>query len=481
MRFFRNRGSGAMFLIMEGIVYTTAFYLYNPFIQMFSKRMGGGNIHTALLNALPPLAAAFTLIPFGILIERINRKKQTIAVLLGVLSLFFAAVSFVPVIPGATKVIIYVALIGLMNCPVSLYVATWQSFFAENFKGSFANRIYTLRSKYSTLFGLVTVLTAGLILTNIPSSDAHRISFYRSFYAICFALTLLQIFFFSKVRERRAPNSADASDMAQVSDNADASDMAQVSDNADASDMAQVSDNADASDMAQVSDNAVASDTAQAPGELKPFFKISKGDFAGILTDKPFIIFCICGFAYHFVWQMAWPVLFIYNTDYARLNELQLSMINFLQGLAQFFSFSLWGKLIEKKGSSMAIIIGAAGIAATMLAFTTLISYPMILVVNIFSGIFLAGFNLSLFLNLLEILPQDKKTVYISIFNTITSITGFAAPLAGIRIYELTSVYFTLGLAGILRFAATGLYLLRWLNARNQAKREQGMESRPTG
>jgi MFS family permease len=445
MRFFRNRGSGAMFLIMEGIVYTTAFYLYNPFIQMFSKRMGGGNIHTALLNALPPLAAAFTLIPFGILIERINRKKQTIAVLLGVLSLFFAAVSFVPVIPGATKVIIYVALIGLMNCPVSLYVATWQSFFAENFKGSFANRIYTLRSKYSTLFGLVTVLTAGLILTNIPSSDAHRISFYRSFYAICFALTLLQIFFFSKVRERRAPNSADASDMAQVSD------------------------------------NAVASDTAQAPGELKPFFKISKGDFAGILTDKPFIIFCICGFAYHFVWQMAWPVLFIYNTDYARLNELQLSMINFLQGLAQFFSFSLWGKLIEKKGSSMAIIIGAAGIAATMLAFTTLISYPMILVVNIFSGIFLAGFNLSLFLNLLEILPQDKKTVYISIFNTITSITGFAAPLAGIRIYELTSVYFTLGLAGILRFAATGLYLLRWLNARNQAKREQGMESRPTG
>ena len=129
----------------------------------------------------------------------------------------------------------------------------------------------------------------------------------------------------------------------------------------------------------------------------------------------------------------------------------------------------------------MTIIIGAAGMAATPLAFTTLISYPMILVVNFFSGIFLAGFNLSLFLSFLEILPHDKKTVYISIFNTITSITGFAAPLVGIRIYELTSVFFTLGLAGILRFAATGLYLLRWLNAGNRAKRNPDMESKPTG
>lgn len=422
-----------MFLIMEGIVYTTAFNLYNPFIQMFSKRMGGGNIHTALLNALPPLAAAFTLIPCGILIERINRKKETILVLLGALSFFFAAVSFVPAIPGSTKLIVYVALIGLMNCPVALYIATWQSFFAENFSGSFANRIYTLRSKYSMLFGLVTVLTAGLMLTNIPKSDAGRISLYRSFYVICFALTLLQMFFFSKVKPRHEPNIG------------------------------------------------AGIETGHEPGALKAFHKISRGDFAGIFSDKPFIIFCICGFAFHFAWQMAWPVLFIYNTEYARLNELQLSMISFFQGLAQFLSFSLWSRLIEKKGSSMAIIMGAAGMAATMLAFTTLVSFPMILVVNIVTGISLAGFNLSLFLNLLDILPQDKKTVYISIFNTLTSITGFAAPLVGVRIYELTSVFFTLGLAGILRFAATGLYLLRWLGMRNRAKREPGMEDKLTG
>jgi hypothetical protein len=63
MRLFKNRNSRAMFLILEGIVYTMVLNLYNPFIQMFAKRMGAQNIHIALLNAIPPLVAVFILIP----------------------------------------------------------------------------------------------------------------------------------------------------------------------------------------------------------------------------------------------------------------------------------------------------------------------------------------------------------------------------------------------------------------------------------
>lgn len=35
MRFLKNRNSGAMFLILEGIVFTMIINIYNPFIQMF--------------------------------------------------------------------------------------------------------------------------------------------------------------------------------------------------------------------------------------------------------------------------------------------------------------------------------------------------------------------------------------------------------------------------------------------------------------
>lgn len=425
MRFLKNRNSGAMFLILEGIVFTMIINLYNPFIQMFAKRMGAENIHIALLNAVPPLVAIFVLIPCGILIERINRKKQTVLVLLFINSLFYAAIAFVPIIPHQAKVLAYVILIGLMNWPGALYVTTWQSFFADNFKGSYANRIYSVRSKYGTFFGLLTVLVTGLLLTAVPKSDGERLFMYQIFYGACFALTLLQLFFFSRVNEQQdiqlefqPPQIADDSTTLSTEE----------------------------TDRVHVKSSGI----------------FNKTDLAKMLSNKPFIIFCLCGFVFHLTWQMGWPLFFIYNANYAGLNELQLSLLSVAAGLTQFLSYSVWNRLIDKKGCSLLIIFGAAGLAVNPLFFTTLQSFGVILLANIFIGIFGAGFTLTLFCGLLETLPSGKNTVYISVFNTLTNITGFIAPLIGVWIYNNTNIYLAMGLVGLFRWAAVMFYIIRW-------------------
>lgn len=414
MKYFNSRNSRALFLILEGIVYTMVLNLYNPFIQMFGKRLGAVDIHIALLNAAPPLIAVFVLIPFGILIERINRKKQTVMLLLLIYSFFFAAIAFVPAIPHQSKVIIYVILIGFMNWPGSLYLATWQSYFADNFTGSFASRVYSIRSKYSALFGLLTVLLTGLLLTNIPKSDEERLFLYQIFYGICFALTLLQLFLFSGVRESREKTGS-----LQMS-------------------------------------------RAGKPNEAHGTVSSLKNDFKAMIANKPYIIYCICGFVFYFSWQMAWPLFFIYNANYAGLNEFQLSLLSVAAGLTQFLTYTLWNKLIEKRGSSAALVLGTAGIALNPLFFLSLRSFPVIFAVNIFSGVFAAGFTLSIFCGLLEILPSNKKTIYISVFNTLTSITGFIAPIIGVKIYNLTDIYTSMMIAASMRFFATLLYIIRW-------------------
>lgn len=454
MKLFRNNNSAAMFLIMEGIVFTMIVNLYNPFILMFAKRMGGGDFHTALLNAAPPLVAIFVLIPCGILIERINRKKQTVLVLLAVVSLFYAAIALVPMLPHQAKVLSFVILIGLMNWPGSLYITTWQSYFAEHFRGSYANRIYTVRSKYSTFFGLITVLVTGLLLTNIPRTDEERLILYQIFYGVCFVMTLLQLFLFSKIKTQAVPFGEEPLVEAAV----------------------------DAKDKA-----AQAQPTEVHPADGRPDKRLShktqahwffrKEEFAGMLSNKPFLIFCLCAFAFHLTWQMAWPLFFIYNTDYAHLNEFQLSMTSVASGLTQFLSFSLWNKLIEKKGSNLVIIIGAAGLSLSPLVYTTLVSFPVILALNIFIGIFIAGFTLTLFCSLLETLPQEKKTVYISVFNTITNMTGFMAPFIGVWIYKQTNIFFALGLAGALRLVATSFYFIRWWKGRTKKPVKIGVDS----
>ena len=416
MRIFKKKIPGAMFLIMEGIVYTMILNLYNPFIQMFGKRMGAENIHIALLNAAPPLVAIFVLIPFGMLIERINRKKQTVLILLFISSLFYAAIAFVPAIPHQAKVMLYVILIGLLNCPGALYLTTWQSFFADNFKGSHANRVYSVRSKFGTFFGLLTVLLTGLLLTTVPKSDEDRLFLYQIFYGACFALTLVQLLLFSRVGERNEHQTGH---------------------------------------------------TAGTDAESKSSHAFGKADFAGILSNKPFLIFCLCSFAFHFFWQMGWPLYFIYNANYANLNELQLSLVSVASGLAQFLSYSFWNKQSEMRGSSLIIVIGAVGIAVNPLFFTVLHSFPMILLINVFVGFFIAGFNLTLFFSLLQTLPEKSNTVYISVFNTLINISGFIAPLIGVWIYNKTNIYMSLGIIGLLRIIASMLYLIRWRKMRN--------------
>lgn len=445
MRLFKNKDTSAMFLIMEGIVYTMVLNLYNPFTQMFAKRMGGGAIHTAMINAIPPLVAIFALLPGSLLIERLNRKKKTVLRMLAAISIFYASIAFVPTIPHEWKVFAFVILIGLMNCPGSLYLATWQSYFADNFEGSYASRIYTVRSKYSAFFGLITVLVTGLLLSNIPTTDEERLFLYQIFYGICFLLTLLQIFLFSRVKGKQ--------EMQMEAEAARLNETGAVL----------KKDDADTAETDDASDKTKGSG-AVAANKGKPKEKMfRKEDFSDMLRNKPFLVFCLCSFVFHLSWQMAWPLFFIYYTDYAYLDEMQLSLLNVAAGLTQFLSFSLWNKLIDKKGSSLVVVLGAAGLAVTPFVYTAKVGFAAILGVNIFSGVFQAAFNIALFLCLLETLPQSKKTVYISVFNTLTSFTGFIAPFIGLWIYNHTNIYLTMGIAGTCRIIGSLLYLFRWI------------------
>lgn len=456
MRKTRNWDTTAMFLILEGIAYTMVLNLYNPFTQMFAKRMGGNDLHTALINALPPLTAIFLLLPAGILIERLNKKKQTVIILLSVISLFYASIAFVPMIPHEGKVMIFVILIGLMNGPGALYLTTWQSYYADNFQGSYASRLYTVRSKYSAFFGLLTVLVTGLLLTNIPKTDAERLILYQIFYGTCFALTIIQILFFSSVNKVRTTGTVGINVLPPKNGHA----------GGDAEGSEQKGGNSEGGRAIEVEPK------DSKPKDSKTKERIClfrKEDFAGLLKNKRFLLFCLCGIVFHMAWQMAWPLFFIYYTDHAHLNELQISLINLASGLTQFLSFSLWNKVIEKKGGSLVIIFGAAGLAVTPFVFTFQVGFPLIIMQNLFAGVFQAAFNVTLFLCLLETLPPGKKTVYIAVFNTLTSLTGFAAPLIGLRILNMTNIHIAMAIAGAFRVTGTLMYLIRWLKERKRA------------
>lgn len=403
----------ALFIILEGIAAATVLNLYNPFLQMLAKRLGGGDIHVALVNSLPPLVAIFVLIPCSIALERFRNKKTAAVGLLLINSVFFLAIAFVPFLPDEIKVIIYLIFVGLMNWPASLYTTAWQSFFSDNFRGSIAGRVYSVRSSLSTFFGLLTVLVTGYLLSSLPGSDLERIRVYQVFYAACFAVTLFQAFSFWKIRPLQPKRK-------------------------------------------------------EAENGKRPF---SKADFKAMLENRPYILYCLLAFAFHVTWQMGWPLFFIYNVDYARLNEFQLGLINVAAGIVSFASYPLWNRFIEKKGAAFALIFATLGLATNPVFYIGgILSLHALLAINAYVGLFSAGFTLTLFLGLLKTLPADRKIIYISVFNTFISVSGFASPLAGVWLYGKVGIHTAFVIIVALRAAASALYAVKWLKEKKKAR-----------
>jgi MFS family permease len=396
----------SFFLICEGAVGAIVFNLVNPFISMFAKRMGAGDIEIGLLSSLPALMGILALVPGSLLVDRQRDKKKIVALLAFLAGVMYPIAALTPAM-GQYRVMIYVLVIALLNWPFSVFNISWQSFFTDVFPPDKRNMAYTSRSKAATSLGTVTTLIAGLVLSWFPGSDQERLLFYQSFFILAFFLTLLQIYFLYRVKGYPVP------------------------------------------------------ETVQKEAPLA----VLKDCGRAIFSNKPFLQYMTVSFFFHVTLQMAWPLFFIFQVDYLHADEAWLSFLTVANGIAGVVTYSYWGRMIEKKGSKWVVMIGAAGFAISPILTVLSPNLPVLLLANIASGLTFGAFQLALFDNLLEVLPQENRTLNIAIYTTFISISGFISPMIGVAIYKATSIYTAMILAGILRFIGTGLFYIRYRKA----------------
>lgn len=388
------------YIALDGVAAIAAFNIFQPFVQMFGKHLGASDFQIALINSLPALASIFVLIPGAYFIESARSKKSITIKLVFMTSLFYVLISLVPFIDSNVKSWIYVILIGLMSVPSSIFNTSWQSFFSDVFKGKVRNYAFAIRNKYATLIGLITTLLAGQILTNLPKTDTQRIYVYQAFSILAFLFLMMEIHFLSKID---SPPSKP--------------------------------------------------DNAEKPTLPK---------WADIKSNKRFLIYTITSFIYYVSWQMGWPLFFFYQVDFLHANELWLAIINVAGAITSVLSFTMWNRIISKYGNSFVLIIAAAGIAINPILFVTAHSLITLTIINAFIGIFGAALTLTLFNNLLEVVPDKSKTMYIAYYNTLMGISGFASPIIGEWLYKITNIYFAMNFIGILRFIGTYIFYLRY-------------------
>ncbi len=384
--------SNIYYYVLNGILFTIVTNLYKPFAQKFIFRLEGTESHVSLFNSLPGLVAVFAIIPGIIWVSRSADRRRTTSLFFLMSRLFILSFALVPFLPEAYRPIVFVLLAALMNFPEAVSTTALQSFSADAFAEKDRAFAISAKNKYSALINFITLLVLGQLMKGFGTTQGQAIQVYQLFYVAAFALGILEIITFRKIKEEKSGQS--------------------------------------------------------------PRIDI-RAALPEVFRNKVFMRFLACSFLFHFGWQMGWPLFGIYQIKYLGADEAWLTIGGVTSGIAMFVSSGFWERLISRKGNCFAIALATTGMAITPILFALSPNLYILTVAGIIMGFFTSGTLTSILSSLLEAAPEHNRLAYVAVHATMTNVTLFVAPLIGDLALAGTNIYIALALCAAARFSGS--------------------------
>lgn len=396
---------------INGLLQALSLNLVLPFASLYTKRLNGTDNDIAFLNSYPSIFSIIAVFLGTYLFRKYKNKKKITAIFFGFGRSFFLLFVFIPFLPVSLRPGLFVLLYGAMSFPNSIANMGWQSYIADLFPEGWRGRAISKRNSLSTISALIITLITGNLLYYIPKNNNQRINLYQIFFIIAFMVSIFEITSFMK--HRLDYNNKQVETITEFHD--------------------------------------------------EPLLTRIRKIYKVIVGNKKFLDYCICVVAFHFAWQMGWPLFFSYEVDILHSNESWTAIIGTVSFISQAIAFPLWQKLSEKKGNAISITFSIFIMSLTPFLYLVSTHIYHIALFNIATGAAIAGTTLLLLNSLYEAAPNENRTLYIAVYTVLTNITLMFAPILGVKLKALTNIYTALFIVGILRLASTIFFYLRYL------------------
>jgi MFS family permease len=370
---------------------------YNPYAMKFLERIGGNEFHFSLVNSAKGIIMVFTALPAAFIINKIYDKQKATANIVLAMAFFIFSMFFIPMLPVNSQVIVFILILSLLMIPISFYNVSYQNITGEIFPVRRA-RVLSTRSIYTIVFTTVVTLASGLIFRYFAKENDDFIMIYRIFYALAFASGLLAYFVFKKMNY-----------------------------------------------------------SPSKPEALMPF----KGSLRTVFKNKRYTKFVLSSTIFHFGWQMGWPLFSIYTIKTLGADEFWLSIISVGSAIVMLFAHRMWPRLIEKYGNEKIAYICTFGMAITPILYVVSKSLIVLAIFSTSTGFFTAGTITVLFSDLLEVVPEKNRIIYVGYYNVLTSITLAISPLVGHYFYEARGIIYALVITSIFRLFGGISFMIR--------------------
>ena len=399
----------------EGILITLINNLVSSHNNLYATRLGAGDYELGLVTMLPQLVGMAILIPGGILTDVLKNKRDMVTSALFAVACMYILIGFVPSL-GAYKLGAFLALLALSSAPMTIYNVSWQAYFSDVVHPNGRNSVLAIRSSLSFLMG-ITISLAGGALLSAASSNVDKIRLHQIFLWSAAALLLLQIYILKKIP-----------------------------------------------------DGAAGSRKSHNLSELKKAF-------TDLIHNRRFLGFVSVAIFFYLTWHIDWTLYYIGQTQYLGMDEAWLSYVSIGNAIIQFLTMGVWSKINSRHGVRFAIIFGSLGLAFCPVGMIISTSIQVanarliFLIINTLFNITLATTSLNILQCLLQVIPENNKTLNISIYTSLVMLSNGVMPFVGVYIYrimgaDLRALQRVFWVIFLLRLVATGLWALRWWRLR---------------
>jgi len=391
------------FFIIFGILFELMNVFYNPYAMKFLERIGGNEFHFSLINSTKGIIMIFTTLPAAFIINKIADKQKVTANIVLAMAVIIFSMFFIPLLPKDIQVMSFIIVLTLLMVPITIYNISYQSITAELFPIRRA-RVLSKRGTYTIIFTTIVTISSGLVFRYFASDNSEFITIYRIFYAMAFLFGIMAFLMFRKIQY--TPSSS-----------------------------------------------------------VEPI--AFKGSFKKVFKNKAFTKFALSSTIFHFGWQMGWPLFSIYTIKTLGADEFWLSIISVGSAIVMLFAYRMWPRLIEKYGNAKIAYICTFGMAMTPILYVLSKSLIVLAIFSTSTGFFTAGTIMVLFSDLMEVVPEKNRVIYVGYYNILTNITLAISPFVGHFFYEMKGIVYALIITSIFRLFGGLSFMIRERSERN--------------
>ncbi len=189
--------------------------------------------------------------------------------------------------------------------------------------------------------------------------------------------------------------------------------------------------------------------------------QLQAGDLRRAMDNSPgFLGFVVSGFIWNLGLQLAGPFFNVYMVSQLGAS---LAMVGLVTGVTSLFALAgqrLFGRLLDYRSSVWVQTITGLLIPALPVAWIWVTSPWQVSIINAFSGVLWAGYNLANFNLLLELSPPEQRPRAVALYQTVVFVSAVLGPLLGGYLADAAGFKLVFGLSGAFRMLGMVVFLL---------------------